>query len=85
MSASLEEGTGLATQRKSGRWSLVLSAVLFTTFVIAILAGKASTQFGDGPRFHIGDVPEFLLLFASVIAFVISVLYREAAAAKSSS
>jgi len=68
----------VASQSKAGRWPLIVSATLFTIFVVTLLAGKASTLFDDGPRLHLGDVPEFLLMFASVIAFVICVLLREA-------
>ena len=69
----------MPSNSKAGRWPLIVSATLFTVFVITLLAGKASTLFDKGPRLHLGDVPEFLILFASVIAFVICVLLREAA------
>lgn len=68
----------MVSSSRAGRWPLIISATLFTIFVATLLAGKASTLFEDGPRLHLGDVPEFLLLFASVIAFVVCVLYREA-------
>lgn len=70
----------MASNSKAGRWPLIVSAVLFAVFVITVLVGKVSIVLDDVPRFHVGDVPEFLLLFASVIAFVICVLLREAAA-----
>ena len=63
----------------------MISASLFTIFVVTLLAGKASTLFDGAPRLHLGDVPEFLLLLASVIVFVICVLLREAAEEDSSS
>ena len=75
----------MVSNSKAGRWPLIISATLFTIFVATLLVGKGSTLFEGGPRLHLGDVPEFLLLFASVIAFVICVLYREAARDDSSS
>ena len=68
----------MVSNSKAGRWPLIISATLSTIFVAALLVGKGSTLFEGGPRLHLGDVPEFLLLFASVIAFVICVLRREA-------
>lgn len=76
---------GVTSNRKAGRWPLIISATLFTVFIIAVLAGKASTLFDGAPRLYLGDVPEFLILFASMIAFVICVLNREAARDGSSS
>jgi hypothetical protein len=75
----------VASNSKAGRWPVIISVTLFTIFVVTVLAGKASTLFDDSPRLFLGDVPEFLILFASVIAFVICVLCREAARDGSSS
>ncbi len=61
---------------KAANPSFALAVLLFAVFVASVVGGA----FGLG--FRLGDVPEMLTLFASVICFVVGILGREAAAKK---
>ena len=52
---------------------LIISAIIFAIYIANVVLGAT------GGAAFVGDVSEMLLLFASVIAFVIAVLQREAA------
>jgi hypothetical protein len=58
-------------------WCLTTTGILFGLFVLNVLLGKAALSFGFEPIVQIGDVGEFLVLFAAVIVFVVEVLRRE--------
>ena len=58
-------------------WCLPLTGVLFGVFLLNLLIGKSALVFDFQPILHIGDVAEFLILFAAVICFVIEVQRRE--------
>lgn len=60
-----------------GRWALVASAVFFALYLANVLIGKASAVMGASEPMSVGDLPEFLTLFAATICFVIGTLGKE--------
>ena len=64
--------------RRLDSWFLAGAGVLFGLFLLNIFAGKAALLFETKPIIAIGDVGEFLILFAAVIFFVVVILHREA-------
>ena len=56
----------------AANFSLVISAILFSAYIINVVIGSQT----GAPI--VGDVAEMLVLFASTIAFVIAILQREA-------
>lgn len=69
------------TQRVQARGRLAFRAALlfFCLYVLNVLVGKISVMAGATTPIHAGDVPEFLILLAAIISFVIAALAREAA------
>ena len=63
---------------KPGTGWLVLASLLFMLFIANILLGKAALAPDFETPLKLGDVGEFLVLFAAVICFVAGVLRREA-------
>lgn len=60
----------------SQNWTLIVSSILFGIFVLNILLGKTALVFQwQVPTFN--DVGEFLILFISVIFFVVYTLYKK--------
>lgn len=57
-------------------WPLRLSGVLFALYLGNVLLGKLFILMGWG-NFGMGDVPEFLTLFLTAVAFVIAILIKE--------
>ena len=63
-----------------GRNALIAAGVLFAVFAVNIVVGKVAVLGGATTVPGLGDVGEFLVLFAAVILFMIGCLAREAAA-----
>ena len=63
--------------KKLGRWWLICSGLLFGFYCLNVAVGKIALASGEQPIFSIGDVGEFLVLFAAVICFMITALERE--------
>ncbi len=63
-----------------GRYALLGAGVLFAVFAVNIVVGKVAVLGGATTVPGLGDVGEFLVLFAAVISFMIGCLAREAAA-----
>lgn len=64
---------------RGGRTALLLSGGLFGLYALNVVSGKISTSSGIAIPLNLGDVGEFLTLFAAAICFVIAALQREAA------
>ena len=58
-------------------WWIASAGILFGLFLLNVLLGKAALLFEFEPPVQIGDVGEFMVLFAAIICFVIEVLRRE--------
>ncbi len=56
---------------------ILISTILFTLFVINVIAGKIILIFDVKQFSVIGDVGEFLILFVTVIFFMFAVLLEE--------
>jgi hypothetical protein len=65
------------TQSKGNRW-LIASGLLFGLYCLNVAIGKLAIGSGEAPFFSLGDVGEFLVLFAAVLCFVVTMLEREA-------
>jgi len=64
--------------QRIGRWWLVSSGLLFGFYCLNVAMGKIALVTDQEPLFSIGDKGEFIVLFAAVICFVITMLEREA-------
>ena len=64
--------------KKTGNWCLVSSGLLFGLYCLNVAVGKIALLFDNDPIFSIGDVGEFMVLFAAVICLVVTMLEREA-------
>ena len=62
---------------RTGRWMLMAAAVLFLVFVANIVIGKIAVLGGATVVPGLGDVGEFLVLFAAVVLFIVTCLSRE--------
>ncbi|MGB5200196.1 MAG: hypothetical protein WBN68_16610 [Sedimenticolaceae bacterium] len=62
---------------KADIWWLSVTGALFGLFFFDVLLGKAALEYGFNPMLKLGDVGEFLVLFAAVICFIVEVLRRE--------
>ena len=66
------------TKGNEGRGAMIVFFVLFAAFFINVLFGKANISYGlEVP--HLGNVAEFLLLFAACVSLIVAALKREAA------
>ena len=65
------------TNNVGNRW-LIGSGLLFGLYWLDVAVGKLAIGSGDAPLFSLGDVGEFLVLFAAVLCFVVTMLEREA-------
>lgn len=65
-------------QSKQKSYWLYLAIGFFLIYVANILMGIVSNAFEFEAFFELGDVLEFLALFAAIICFVVEVLKREA-------
>jgi hypothetical protein len=63
--------------KKTGHWGLVSSGLLFGLYCLNVAMGKIALGSDWEPFFSLGDVGEFIVLFAAVICFVITMLERE--------
>jgi hypothetical protein len=66
------------TKGKKGRGAMIVFFVLFATFFINVLFGKANISYGLNVP-HLGNVAEFLLLFAACVSLIVAALKSEAA------
>ena len=60
-----------------GRGTLLAAAILFLVFVANIVIGKVAVLGGATVVPGLGDVGEFLVLFAAVVLFIVACLTRE--------
>ena len=63
----------------TGRWTLLAAAILFLVFVANIVIGKIAVLGGATVVPGLGDIGEFLVLFAAVVLFIVACLTRERA------
>ncbi len=63
----------------TGRWMLLAAALLFLVFVANIVIGKIAVLGGATVVPGLGDIGEFLVLFAAVVLFIVACLTRERA------
>ena len=61
----------------AGRGALISAIILFLAFVANIVIGKVAVVQGATEAPGIGDVGEFLVLFAAVALFIAACLARE--------
>ena len=62
-----------------GRHALLGAGVLFAVFAVNIVVGKVAVLGGATTVPGLGDVGEFLVLFAAVVLFIAACLARERA------
>ena len=65
------------TAPAAGRRPLIAAFVLFLAFIANIVVGKVGVMMGATEAPGIGDVGEFLVLFAAVVLFIAACLARE--------
>ena len=63
--------------KQVGSMWLIGSGLLFGLYCLNVILGKLATGTGEGPIFSMGDVGEFMVLFASVICLIVTMLQRE--------
>ena len=63
----------------TGRYTLLGAALLFAVFAANIVIGKIAVLGGATTVPGLGDVGEFLVLFAAVVLFIAACLARERA------
>ena len=63
---------------KIGHWWLISSGLLFGIYCLNVAVGKIALLSDKEPLFSMGDVGEFIVLFATVICFVVTMLEQEA-------
>ena len=63
--------------KKIDNWWLISSGLLFGFYCLNVIVGKMAAGSKDAPLFSLGDVWEFVVLFAAVICLVITMLQRE--------
>jgi heme A synthase len=63
----------------NGRNALLGAAVFFAVFAVNIVVGKVAVLGGATTVPGLGDVGEFLVLFAAVVLFIAACLARERA------
>ena len=60
-----------------GHWWLVGSGLLFGLYCLNVVVGKIALLSDKKPFISMGDVGEFMVLFAAVICLVVTMLERE--------
>ena len=60
-----------------GRNALIGAGLLFVVFIVNIVIGKVAVLGGATTVPGLGDVGEFLVLFAAVVLFIAACLVRE--------
>jgi hypothetical protein len=63
--------------KKAGNWWLASSGLLFGFYCLNVAVGKLGLVYDKDPIFSMGDVGEFIVLFAAVICLVVTMLERE--------
>jgi len=71
------------TNGKGGKSALMTFFLLFAIYFVNVLVGKAKVTYGLNLP-HLGNVAEFLLLFAACVSLIVAALKREASEMKSS-
>lgn len=66
-----------AALSRGDRIAVTLFVFFFGLYILNVLLGKATIVFG-WKTYHIGNVGEFLMLFAASVAFIVAALHREA-------
>jgi len=66
------------TNGKEGRGALITCFIVFATYFINVLFGKANISYGLNLP-HLGNVAEFLLLFMACVLLIVAALKAEAA------
>jgi len=66
------------TNVKERKGALITCLVLFSTYFINVLFGKANISYGMNIP-HLGNVAEFLLLFVASVSLIVAALKSEAA------
>jgi hypothetical protein len=64
--------------KKIGNWWLASSGLFFGFYCLNVVVGKLSLLSDKDPVFSMSGVGEFIVLFAAVICFVVTMLEREA-------
>ena len=62
---------------RNGRWALWAAGALSLVFVGNIVIGKLAVLGGATTAPGLGDVGEFLVLFAAVVLFIVACLFKE--------
>ena len=63
----------------ASRGTLLAAAILFLVFIANVVVGKIAVLGGATVVPGLGDVGEFLVLFAAVVLFIVACLTRERA------
>ena len=63
----------------TGRMALIAAGILFAAFAANIVVGKIAVVGGATTVPGLGDVGEFLMLFAAVVLFIVACLAYEQA------
>lgn len=66
-------------KRTSGLKAFIVPTMFFALYMLNVLVARIQVLMGNSSPTHIGDVGEFLLLFATSITFVIATLRAETA------
>jgi heme A synthase len=69
------------SKKIGNRW-LIGSGLLFGLYCLNVAIGKIALISSQKPFFSMGDVGEFMVLFAAVICLVVTMLEREAQSEK---
>lgn len=64
--------------KNTGNWWLIGSGLLFGIYCLNVAIGKIALLSDKKPFFTLGDIGEFMVLFAAVICLVVTMLEREA-------
>ncbi len=67
----------MSKRKGNGNGWLIVSGLLFGVYCLNVALGKFALLSDQAPIFSLGDVGEFLMLFAAVIGLVITMLQRE--------
>ena len=73
----MSDETDKGAASRPGRTPLILAIILFFVFVANIIIGKVAVVQGATEAPGIGDVGEFLVLFAAVVLFIAACLAHE--------
>jgi hypothetical protein len=69
--------TGEIMSESNGNKWLIGSGLFFGIYCLNVAVGKIGYLSESKPLFSLGDVWEFLMLFAAVLCLVVTMLFRE--------